>query len=255
MGSDCISSWSLLIFFLCICENGIQVWTSWVELSERGMHVWAGYTTTRCEPISTCKMFARLWMRYTDENEVCTCEPANRVRSCSRNALLWMECMCVNGTGETNKCVRICETRAHLWMEMRICEWGARNLEPGHLSANRTSKMWMGPYLWTGPLTYERDHSLLDETRRLHVEDHGQPIPNLWTESLRVTGSSTCERDMYVWTGPVFVKDPPRVNEKSTCQWNEMSMCEWNSDKRLKFRRWFLHDLTRHKENYTCLWN
>ena len=76
------------------------------------------------------------------------------------------------------------------------------------------------------------------------MEDHGQPIPYLWTECLRVTGSSTCERDMYVWTGPVLVKDPPRVNETSTC--------EWILDKRLKFRRWFLHVLTRHKENYTC---
>ena len=70
----------------------------------------------------TCKMFARLWMRHTHENEVCTCEPVNRLRSCLRNAHLWMECTCVNGTGETYTCVRICKTRAHLWMEMRICE-------------------------------------------------------------------------------------------------------------------------------------
>ena len=75
---------------------------------------------------------------------------------------------------------------------------------------------------------------------------------NLWTGSLRVTGSSTCERDMHVWTGPVLVKDPPPVNETSTCQWNEMSTCEWIFDKRLKFHRWFLHVLTRHNENYTC---
>ena len=60
----------------------------------------------------TCKMFARL--RHTPENEVCTCEPVNRVRSCLRNALLWISSTCVNGTGETYKCVHICKTRAHL---------------------------------------------------------------------------------------------------------------------------------------------
>ena len=67
-----------------------------------------------------------------------------------------------------------------------------------------------------------------------------------------VTGSSTYERDMYMWTGPVLVKDPSPVNETSTCEWNEMSTCEWIFDKRLKIHRWFLHVLTRHKENYTC---
>ena len=134
--------------------------------------------------------------------------------------------------------------------------------------------------MWMGPHTYERDHSRVNGTTqfwtkpvdyqfrnggpihtwrsiytrryRLHVEDHGQPIPNLWTGSQRVTESSTCERDIYVWTGPVLVTDPPRVNETSTCEWNEMSTCEWILDKRPKFRRWFLHVLTRHKENYTC---
>ena len=128
-------------------------------------------------------------------------------------------------------------------------------------------------YIYTGPLTYERDRSLLDEARRLsvykwrshsHLTDYSHEEvqitrgwqrtanTNLWTGSLRMTGSSTCELDMYVWTGPVLVKDPPRMNETSTCEWNEMSMCEWILDKRLKFRWWFLHVLTRHKENYTC---
>ena len=75
-------------------------------------------------------------------------------------------------------------------------------------------------YIWTGPLTCERDHSLLDETvdyqftnggpihiwqsshtrrYRLHVEDHGQRIP-------------TCERDLYVWPGL------PRVNGICICE-------------------------------------
>ena len=53
-------------------------------------------------------------MRHSHENEMSTCEPVNKVRSCLRNALLWMEGTCVNGTGETYKCVRICKTRAHL---------------------------------------------------------------------------------------------------------------------------------------------
>ena len=127
--------------------------------------------------------------------------------------------------------------------------------------------------MWMGPHTYERDYSRVNGTihfwtkpvdyqftnggpihtwrsihtrrYRLHMEDNGQPIPNLWTESLRVTVSSTCERDIYVWMGPVLVKDPPRVNETSTCEWNEMSIYKWTLDKRLKFRRWFLNVLTR----------
>ena len=126
--------------------------------------------------------------------------------------------------------------------------------------------------MWMGPHTYERDHSRVNgtihvwtkpvdyqftnggpihiwrssHTRRYRL--HGGPRTantNLWMGSLRVTGSSTCERDMYM-------KDPPPVNETSTCEWNEMSTCEWIFDKRLKFHRWFLHVLTRHKENYTC---
>ena len=86
-------------------------------------------------------------MRYTHENEVCTCEPVNRVRSCLRNAVFWMECICMNVTGGNYKYVRICDG---------TCELGI-------LDVNRTS------YLWTGPFTCERGHSLLDETRRLSV--------------------------------------------------------------------------------------
>ena len=133
---------------------------------------------------------------------------------------------------------------------------GPHTHERDHSRVNGTTHFWTKPvhYQFTngGPIHTWR--SILTRRYRLHVEDHGQPIPNLWTGSLRVTGSSTRERDMYVWTGPVLVKDPPRVNETSTCEWNEMSMCEWIwiLDKRLKFRQWFLHVLTRHKENYTC---
>ena len=215
----------------------------------------------------SCKMSARLWMRHTHENEVCSCEPVNRVRSCLQNAFSWMQCTCVNGTGETYKCVRICKTRARLWMEKRLCEGElavenrATYLLTGHLrcECDLIPMKWTS-HFWTKPVDYQFTNEgpihtwryIHTRMYRLHVEDHGQPIPNLWTGSLRVTGSSTCEWDMYVWTGPVLVKDPPCVNETSTCEWNEMSTCEWILDIRLKFSRWFLHVLTSHKENYTC---
>ena len=134
-----------------------------------------------------------------------------------------------------------------MWME-------PHTYERDHSRVNGTTHFWTKPvdYQFTngGPIRTSR--SIHTRRYRLHVEDHGQPKPNLWTGSLRVTGSSTCERDMYVWAGPVLVKDPPRVNETSTYKWNEMSTCEWILDKRLKFGQWFLHVLTRHKENYTC---
>ena len=172
-------------------------------------------------------------------NEAYTWERGVHMWTCKQGAILFTKCafvdgvhMCERDRWDLQMCA-ICKTRAHLWMEMRIYEgelavenW-ATYLLRDILDVNGTS------YLWTGPLTCERDRSLLDETRRLsvykwrpihtwrsihtrryrlNVEDHGQPIPNLWTGCLRVTGSSTCERDMYVWTGPVLLKDPPRVN-------------------------------------------
>ena len=161
----------------------------------------------------TCKRFARLWMRHTHENELCTCEPVNRVRSYLRNALLWIVCTCVNGTGETYKCVRICKTRAHLWMEMRICEGelAVENRDTYLLTGHFRCEWDLIPtngttYFWTKPVDYQFTNggpihtwrSVHTRRYRLHVEDHGQPIPNLWTGSLRVTGSSTCEQDMYV---------------------------------------------------------
>ena len=126
--------------------------------------------------------------------------------------------------------------------------------------------------MWMGPHTYERDHSRVNGTThvwskpvdyqftnggpiytwrsihtrryRLHVEDHRQPIPNLWTGSLCVTGSFTCERDMYVWTGPVLVKD--------LHAWTRLHRVKGMRCLRVNgFWRWFLHVLTRHKENYT----
>ena len=114
----------------------------------------------------TCKIFARLWMRHTHENEVCTCEPVYRVRSCLRNTLLWMECTCVNRAGEIYKCVRICKTRAHLWMEMRICEGElavenrATYLLTGHLRRcewDLIPTMIATTHVWTGPLTFGRN--------------------------------------------------------------------------------------------------
>ena len=137
--------------------------------------------------------------------------------------------------------------------------------------------------MWMGPHTYKRDHSRVNGTTHFWTKPEDYQLTNggpftpdglftrggtdyTWrtTDSqyptyerdvyvcLRVAGSSTCERDMYVWTGPVLVKHRPRVDETSTCELNEMSTCEWILDKRLKFRRLFLHVLTRHKENYTC---
>ena len=50
----------------------------------------------------------------------------------------------MNGIGDTYKCVRICKTRAHLGMEMRICE-GKVTVE------NRAT------YLLTGHLRCEWD--------------------------------------------------------------------------------------------------
>ena len=112
----------------------------------------------------TCKMFARLWMRHTHVNEVCTCELVNRVRSCLRNALLWMECTCVNGTGETYTCVLIFKTRAHLWMEMRIFEREiaienrATYLLTGHFRCEWDLISMNGStHLWTGSLTFGRN--------------------------------------------------------------------------------------------------
>ena len=184
-------------------------------------------------------------MRHTHENEVYTCEPVNRVGSCLRNALLCMECTCVNGT---YKCVRICKTRAHLWMEMRICEGElavenrATYLLTGHLRCKWDLIPMNGTtHVWTGPLTFGRNLWIIslqmeapftpdglftrgctDYTWRT-TDSHAQPVKG----PLRVTGSSTCERDMYVWTGPILVKDSPRVNETSTCEWNEMSIYVW----------------------------
>ena len=130
---------------------------------------------------------------------------------------------------------------------------GPHTYERDHSRVNGTTHFWTKPvdYQFTNGGPIHTCRSIHMRRYRLYVEDHGQPIPYLSTGWLRVTGPSTCERDMYVWTGPVLVKDTPRVNETSTCEWNEMSTCEWILDKRLKFCRWFLHVLTRHKENYT----
>ena len=125
--------------------------------------------------------------------------------------------------------VYICKTRAHLWMEMKICE--------GELAVeNRVTYLLMKPlrcewdlirmnrttHFWTKPVDYQFTNGgpihiwRSSHTRRyrLHVEDHGQPIP-------------TCERDLYVWPGL------PRVN--GTC------MCE-----RVLYLWRTLHTWTRH---------
>ena len=127
-----VGNWSELVNRVCIWENGMQVWTAWVNrlngVCKCKNEICTFDLVILLRDVSQltgcfiCKMFARLWMRHIHENEVCTCEPVNRVRSCLQNLLLWMECTCVNGTGETYKCVRICKTPAHLWMEISLCE-------------------------------------------------------------------------------------------------------------------------------------
>ena len=209
-------------------------------------------------------------MRHTHTNEVCTCEPVNRVQSCLRNALLWMECTCVSGTGRPTR-VRIRKTHSHLWMEIRTCERElaienrATYLLTGHLrcdwdlipsggsrggSGGGSNEPPLEPKLFhfhgefqvkldklhksnppsanlnprsknpgSAPDTYERDHSRLDETGRLSVYKC-RPHSHLTVyshEDVQITrggprtanpqpvnGISTCERDMYVWTGPVL---------------------------------------------------
>ena len=94
------------------CEQGLHLWKWYAGMNCMGGTVWTGSASVneRCtfelaillRDVNqltwcfTCKMFARLWMRHTHENEVCTYEPVNRVRSCLRNALLWLECTCVH---------------------------------------------------------------------------------------------------------------------------------------------------------------
>ena len=94
------------------CEQGLHLWKWYAGMNCMGGTVWTGSASVneRCTFelaillrdlnqltwCFTCKMFARLWMRHTRENEMCTCEPVNRVRSCLRNAHLWMECTCVH---------------------------------------------------------------------------------------------------------------------------------------------------------------
>ena len=159
------------------CEQGLHLWKCHSGMNCMGGTVWTGYASVNeiCTfelPILlrdvnqftwcfTCKMFARLWMRHTHENEMCTYENLNRVRSCLRNALLWMRCTYLNGIGEIYKCVRICKTPAHLWMEMRICEGKlavenrATYLLTGHLRCEWDLESMNGTtHVWTGQLTF-----------------------------------------------------------------------------------------------------
>ena len=109
-----LNSWTACLCrkWMWTCEQGLHLWKWYAGMNCMGGTVWTGSASvneictfelaillrylnqlTWC---FTCKMFARLWMRHTPENEVCTCEPVNRVRSYLRNALLWMDCTCVH---------------------------------------------------------------------------------------------------------------------------------------------------------------
>ena len=164
----------------------------------------------------------------------------------------------------TNVCasvkhVRTCEWRWDCEGELAV-ENRATYLPTGHLRCEwdlipmKGSRLNGTTCFWTKPVDYQfinggpihTSRSIHTKRYRLHVKDHLQPIPNLWTGSLRVTGSSTCEH--------VCLNGSCTFEGSSTREWdgNEMSTCELILDKRLQFRRWFLHVLTRHKENYTC---
>ena len=109
-----LNSWTACLCrkWMWTCEQGLHLWKWYAGMNCMGGTVWTG--SARVNEICTfelaillrdvnqltwcftCKMFARLWMRHTHENEVCTCEPVNRVRSYLRNALLWMDCTCAH---------------------------------------------------------------------------------------------------------------------------------------------------------------
>ena len=141
--------------------------------------------------------------------------------------------------------VFICKTRAHLWMEMKICE--------GELAVeNRVTYLLMKPLRceWDlihmkGPLTYERDHSLLDETRRLSVykwRPHSHltvtrgGTDNTWrttnSQYQHLNGISTCDRFFHVWTGHVYVNgsctcEGPSTRERDIHVWMERDVYLW----------------------------
>ena len=134
--------------------------------------------------------------------------------------------------------------------------------------------MWMGPHtserdhsrvngtthFWTKPVDYQSTNGgpihiwRSSHTRRyrLHVEDHEQPIPTyerdlyVWPGLPRVNGTCICERVLYLWRTLHPWTRHPRVNGTRCLLVNGFSTNV------LKFHRWFLHVLTRHKENYTC---
>ena len=109
-----LNSWTACLCkkWMRTCEQGLHLWKWYAGMNGMGGTAWTGSASVNekctfelaillCDVNQltwrfTCKMFARLKMRHTHENEVCTCEPVNRVRSCLRNALLWMECTCVH---------------------------------------------------------------------------------------------------------------------------------------------------------------
>ena len=186
-------------------------------------------------------------MRHTHENEVCTCEPVNRVRSCLRNALFWMECTCVN---EQVRPTNVCASVKHV----RTCEWrwesvkGSSQLKTGLFICKRDILDVNGTsYLWTAPFTCERDHSILDETRRLSVYKW-RPHSHLTVYSLEevqitrggpqtantlpINGMSTCDRVFHVWMGYVCVNgsctcEGPSMRERDIHVWMEWDVYVW----------------------------
>ena len=143
--------------------------------------------------------------------------------------------------------VYICKTRAHLWMEMKICEgelavenrvtyllmkplrceWEPYTYERDHSRVNGTTRFWTKPvdYQFTngGPIHIWRSNHTM--RYRLHVEDHGQPIPTC-------EGISTCDRVFHVWTGHVYVNgscicEGPSTREQDIHVWMERDVYLW----------------------------
>ena len=146
--------------------------------------------------------------------------------------------------------VYICKIRAHLWMEMKICE--------GELAVeNRVTYLLMKPlrcewdlihmngttHFWTKPVDYQFTNGgpikiwRSSHTRRyrLHVEDHEQPKPTcewdlyVWPGLPRVNGTCICERVLYVWRTLHPWTRHPRVNGTRCLLVNEFSTNVLNS--------------------------
>ena len=134
------------------CNQGLHLWKWYAGMNCMGRTVWTGSASvneictfelamllrdvnqlTWC---FTCKMFARMWMRHTHENEVCTCDPVYEMRFCGWSAYVW--------TGQVRP-ANVCASVKH----MRTCEWRWESMNGELAVENRAT------YLLTGHLRCE----------------------------------------------------------------------------------------------------